>query len=156
MTTAMKNDKADRKSAMQFIHPDFMEGTGNAMGAGEIKYDGWNFLKGHGRLQLCAAILRHTFAIMRGEDVDANTTAIFGKTVYHWDCIGANINMMIWQREYGTLIEDRPPKSHEEERASTIIDWAVLNKYNTKETLDHGVPIESKTTDTRIKRTDPR
>lgn len=109
MTGAAKNDKKDIKPAMEFVHPDTWLGVGNAMRAGEIKYGDWNFLKGHGRLQLCGAILRHTAAIMRGEDVDADTSALLGKTVYHWDCIGANINMMVWQMEYNTLIEDRPP-----------------------------------------------
>ena len=108
---ANKNDKADSKPALQFVHPDFVLGVGNAMAAGEIKYGGWNFLKGHGKLQLCSAILRHTYAIMKGEDVDDNTTELFGRTVYHWDCIGANINMMIWQREHNSLIEDRPPNT---------------------------------------------
>ena len=109
MSNALKNDKKDRKPAMQFVHPDLMEGIGNAMGAGEIKYGDWNFLKGHGRLQLLSAVLRHTFALMRGEDVDKDTTELFGRNIYHWDCIGANINMLLWQREYGTLTEDRPP-----------------------------------------------
>jgi hypothetical protein len=94
---------------MQFVHPDTYLGIGNAMRAGELKYGGWNFLKGHGKLQLCSAIIRHTAAIMRGEDIDQDTSDFLGKTVYHWDCIGANINMMIWQREYGTLQEDKPP-----------------------------------------------
>ena len=105
---ALKNDKKDMKPAMQFVHPDVILGIGNAMAAGEIKYKSWNFLKGHGRLQLCSAIIRHTCAIMRGEDVDRETSELLGRDVYHWDCIGANVNMLVWQRDYGTLKEDRP------------------------------------------------
>ncbi len=108
MNGATKNDKKDNKSAMEFVSPVLMLGIGDAMGAGKIKYGDWNFLKGHGRLQLCAAILRHTFAIMRGELIDADTTALFGRDIYHWDCIGASCNMMVWQREYGTLVDDKP------------------------------------------------
>jgi len=106
--SAMKNDKSDAKSAMQYVHPDLWLGVGNAMAAGAIKYDDWNFLKGHGKLQLCAAILRHTAEIMKGNDIDEDTTKLLGRTVYHWDCVGSCINMMIWQRERGTLKQDLP------------------------------------------------
>ena len=106
--TASKNDKKDMKPALEFIHPDMVLGTGNAMGAGKIKYGDWNLLKGHGKLQLCAAILRHTYAIMKGEDVDKDTTELLGRTVFHYDCICASVNMMIWQRAMGTQKSDRP------------------------------------------------
>jgi hypothetical protein len=108
MTTANKNDKRDKKPAMQFVHPRLALGCGNAMGAGEIKYGGWNFLLGHGRMQLLAAIERHTAAMKTGELIDADTTALWGATVYHSDCISACLNMMYWQEEFGTIIEDRP------------------------------------------------
>lgn len=108
MTTANKHDKRDKKPAMQFVHPRLSLGCGNAMGAGEIKYGGWNFLLGHGRMQLLAAIERHTACMKLGELIDADTTALWGATVYHSDCIAACLNMMYWQEEYGTLIEDRP------------------------------------------------
>ena len=124
--SASKNDKKDNKPAMQFVHPDLGLGVGNAMRAGEMKYGDWNFLKGHGKLQLCGAILRHTYAIMKGEDIDTDTTNLLGRTVYHWDCIGSNINMMIWQREYGTLTEDRPVNENkintEYNKSPTYID----------------------------------
>ena len=108
MTTANKNDKRDKKPAMQFVHPRLALGCGNAMGAGEIKYGGWNFLLGHGRMQLLAAIERHTAAMKTGELIDADTTKLWGSTVYHSDCIAACLNMMYWQEEFGTIIEDRP------------------------------------------------
>ena len=128
--SASKNDKRDNKPAMHFVHPDLGLGVGNAMRAGEMKYGDWNFLKGHGKLQLCSAILRHTYAIMKGEDIDADTTALLGKTVYHWDCVGANINMMIWQREYGTLKDDKPsPFKMVEEKLNEEEDL-IVEGYN--------------------------
>jgi uncharacterized protein YuzB (UPF0349 family) len=136
--SANKNDKIDNKPALEFVHPDFVLGVGNAMTAGAMKYDSWNFLKGHGRLQLCSAILRHTYAIMKGELIDAELTERLGRTVYHYDCIGANINMMIWQLEYGTSIEDKPAgkksrikfngktKAELEARAKELIENAYI------------------------------
>jgi hypothetical protein len=105
---ALKNDSADRKSAIEFVHPKLIEGVGNALRAGELKYAAWNFVKGHGRLQLCAAMMRHLLKMMAGEDVDEDCTARLGRTVYHWDCLLACVNMFIYQRELGTLIEDSP------------------------------------------------
>ncbi len=108
MTGAAKNDHKDKKSAIEFVHPDLFLGVGNAMRAGEIKYGDWNFIKGHGRLRLCAAIIRHTLHIMKGDYVDTDTSELLGKTVFHWDCICANVNMMIFQNAYGTLKNDLP------------------------------------------------
>jgi hypothetical protein len=160
--TATKNDKADAKPAMQFVHtwiwdtirlveydptPDFplllmdaisdvkneigtlkdillliarqygrtetMRAVGLAMRAGEIKYGDWNFLGGHGRLQLLAAMERHAMLIFDGEENDPDTTARLNTPVPHYGCIVAGINMTWFQSENGTLKEDGPPTSKE-------------------------------------------
>lgn len=86
-----------------------IRGAGRALLAGEKKYDSWNFIKGHGRLQLCAAAIRHLLYIMEEEFVDEDTTALLdGDVVYHWDCVVANMNMLIYQYYSGTLINDSP------------------------------------------------
>ena len=104
---AKKNDGRDAKPKLRFLHRELKFGPTRAMMAGEIKYGAWNFLKGHGLLQLLDAMERHIQAIRDGEWTDPDTTEYLGKEVTHLDCIGANLNMIYWQKDNGTLKDDR-------------------------------------------------
>jgi hypothetical protein len=85
-----------------------MKAIGYAMRAGEIKYESWNFLKGHNYLQLMAAMERHGLQVMEGELFDVDTSERIDLSVSHYGCIGAGINMMMYQIEAGTLTLDLP------------------------------------------------
>ncbi len=135
--SASKNDKADVKPALEFVHPELWLGAGRAMRAGETKYGAFNFLKGHGKLQLCASIMRHVSAIMMGQDIDPDTTKYLGSTVTHLDCIAANISMMLFQQEYKTQRNDRP---------TSVVDGEVLFE----DTAPSPMPITSRTPDREL------
>lgn len=119
--------------ARQYGRTETMRAVGLAMRAGEIKYGDWNFLGGHGRLQLLAAMERHAMLIFDGEEDDPDTTARLNTSVPHYGCIVAGINMTWFQSDYGTLREDGPP----------------TNKENV-----YGICIESAETDARVTETD--
>lgn len=97
--TASKNDQ--QKADLSHLTKVFMEEVARAMMVGEKKYARYNYCKGHKVSQLIAAIIRHAVAYNEGEENDP----IDGQS--HLGSIGANVNMLLRQRELGTLIDDR-------------------------------------------------
>lgn len=61
------------KPRLDLIDPDAIEGLARVLGFGAEKYapDGWR--RGMQWSRVIAALLRHTFAIMRGEDIDSES-----------------------------------------------------------------------------------
>lgn len=68
LTGGIKFDQ--EKSMVGLIPPRAAEEEGYVWGMGAKKYGYHNWRKGLTILRICGAILRHTFAIMRGEDID--------------------------------------------------------------------------------------
>lgn len=58
------------KPAMGLIPARALEEEGYVWGFGEKKYGQHNWRQGLSILRICGAIMRHTAAIMRGEDID--------------------------------------------------------------------------------------
>lgn len=58
------------KPRMDLLDPLALEGLAKVLTFGAQKYAAHNWRKGIANTRLLAALLRHTFAIMRGEDID--------------------------------------------------------------------------------------
>lgn len=63
-----KND--GEKPRMDLLDPLALEGLAAVLTFGAKKYAAHNWRKGIANTRLIAAMLRHLFAIMRGEDID--------------------------------------------------------------------------------------
>jgi hypothetical protein len=61
------------KPAMGLIPPLALEAEALVWSFGQGKYDAFNWTKGIKYTRILGAMLRHTTAIMRGEDVDAES-----------------------------------------------------------------------------------
>lgn len=68
LETGTKNDA--EKPRMDLLDPLALEGLAAVLTFGAKKYAAHNWRKGIANTRLIAAMLRHLFAIMRGEDVD--------------------------------------------------------------------------------------
>jgi hypothetical protein len=58
------------KSPLALIPPEAIEEEANVWGMGAKKYGLYNFRKGIVYTRIISALLRHTFAILKGEDID--------------------------------------------------------------------------------------
>lgn len=66
--TGVKHDQ--EKPPMALIPPEAMELEARVWAFGLRKYSAHNWRGGLSTLRVCSAILRHTYAIVRGEDTD--------------------------------------------------------------------------------------
>jgi hypothetical protein len=66
-----KHDQS--KPAVGLIPAEALEAEGYVWGFGARKYGEHNWRNGLSVLRICGAILRHTMAIMRGEDIDSES-----------------------------------------------------------------------------------
>lgn len=90
------------KAPMELLSPIALEGTAQVLGFGARKYsaNGWRKSNLHWT-RILAAILRHTFAVLRGEDIDPESG------LPHVDHLGCEI--MFLQELYRTRkdLDDR-------------------------------------------------
>lgn len=70
-TTGRKDDQ--EKSRVDLLDPEWLEAVGRVMGFGAKKYAEDNWRGGIHYRRLLGAALRHTYAILRGEDNDPET-----------------------------------------------------------------------------------
>jgi hypothetical protein len=70
--SAGKKYDAD-KTCMDLLCPFAIEELAKVLTFGQQKYSAWNWCKGIKTSRLVAAVLRHIFAYMRGEDRDPET-----------------------------------------------------------------------------------
>lgn len=61
------------KPRMDLLDPQALEGLANVLAFGASKYAAHNWRGGISYSRLLGASLRHTFAILRGEDVDSES-----------------------------------------------------------------------------------
>lgn len=102
--TSSQGKKFDQdKPAMGLIPARAAEEEGHVWAHGAAKYgEAHNWRKGLTVLRICGAILRHTFAIMRGEDIDKDS----GR--HHGACIRCDAGMLIeFYYEGRTELDDR-------------------------------------------------
>lgn len=110
--SASKNDIKDGKIGYEFLHPAFLYQVGAVFEAGAIKYDKWNYLKGHKASQLLNACKRHLdLWFYSKEEYDKDCSDIMGMPISHLANAAACLNMALAQIAEGTIKDDRPERS---------------------------------------------
>ncbi len=98
--TGIKHDQD--KPMMGLIPSRAAEEEGLVWGMGAKKYSAHNWRGGLTILRICGAILRHTFAIMRGEDIDTESG------LHHGAHIRADAGMLVEFHYEGRIdLDDR-------------------------------------------------
>lgn len=91
------------KPRVELLVPEAMEEVARVWAFGAEKYDDHNWKKGIGVTSIIGCILRHTFKIMKGEDIDDESQCL------HAAHIICNASMLIYffrRNRYGEL-DDR-------------------------------------------------
>lgn len=104
------------KPRVELLVPEAMEEVANVWAFGAAKYDDHNWKKGIGVSSILGCILRHTFKIMKGEDIDKESGCL------HAAHIICNASMLIYFFKKGKyrLLDDRYKENqNEEENTST-------------------------------------
>ncbi len=101
--TNPKDRLGEKKPPLWLVPPALLIEVAAVMKLGAAKYDAYNWRS----KKVCAtvyisAVLRHTLALLDGEDVDPET----GRS--HWASIGANAGIMLDAAATGNLVDDRP------------------------------------------------
>ncbi len=95
-------NKADvGKTRVDLLDAEFLEGTGRVLAFGATKYAAHNWRGGIAYSRLLGAILRHTLAILRGEDVDTESGE---PHVYHLSC---SVMFLSWMMKHRKDLDDR-------------------------------------------------
>lgn len=89
------------KLRVDLFSPVALEGLAAVLTFGATKYDEHNWRKGMKWSRCIASLLRHTFALMRGEDIDPES----GKP--HVDHIQCNAHFLSEYQKLGTGTDDR-------------------------------------------------
>lgn len=80
---------------------------------GAKKYAPWNWSKGISRVQLCCSLLRHTFALIRGEDRDPESGLMHTDHIL-WNAASLSHNVH-WNLEDGRRAEPVRDYKHDAE-----------------------------------------
>ena len=96
---AIKHDSD--KSRVDLLDAEFLIGVGEVLKFGANKYADHNWRRGFKYSRLIAAALRHTFAIMRGEDNDPESGL---PHVHHLGCC---VMFLAWHLKNKPELDDR-------------------------------------------------
>lgn len=97
----MSGTKYDQdKPRMDLLDADAMEGVAKVLTFGAQKYAAHNWRGGINNSRLLAAMLRHTFAIMRGEYVDPESN------LPHIDHVGCCWMFLSWNMKNKPELDD--------------------------------------------------
>ena len=96
---AVKQDA--HKSRVDLLDAEWLEGVGNVLKFGAQKYADHNWRKGFKWSRLIGAILRHTFAIMRGENTDPESG------LPHVDHLSCSVMFLAWHMKNKPELDDR-------------------------------------------------
>jgi hypothetical protein len=101
----LKNDAGTKydadKPRTDLLDPDALIGIAHVLSFGARKYAAHNWRKGISWSRLLGAILRHTFALMRGEDVDPESG------LPHVDHLGCCWMFLSWHMKNRPDLDDR-------------------------------------------------
>lgn len=95
-----RKDDSD-KSRTDLLDPEFMLGVGDVLRFGAQKYAAHNWRGGISYSRLLGAILRHTFALMRGEDKDPESG------LPHTRHLGCCVMFLDWMMHNKPDLDDR-------------------------------------------------
>ena len=94
--------KADgNKSRVDLIDPEWLEGIGEVLKFGAIKYADHNWRKGFKYSRLIGACLRHLLAIMRREDIDPESG------LPHVNHLSCSVMFLAWHLRHKKELDDR-------------------------------------------------
>lgn len=97
--TGLKLDQG--KSRVDLLDAEFLEDVGRVLGFGVSKYAAHNWRGGISYSRILGAILRHTFAILRGEDSDPESN------LPHSAHLGCNVMFLHWMMKHKPELDDR-------------------------------------------------
>jgi hypothetical protein len=89
------------KPRTDLLDPDFLVGVSDVLGFGAKKYAAHNWRGGISYSRLIGAILRHCFAIMRGEDTDPESG------LPHTGHLGCCVMFLHWMMIHRKDLDDR-------------------------------------------------
>jgi hypothetical protein len=89
------------KPPMALLEPEWLEGVSRVLGFGAKKYAAHNWRKGMAITRLIGASLRHTFAFLKGEDVDPESGE---GHLYHASCC---LMFASWLIQHKPELDDR-------------------------------------------------
>lgn len=89
------------KPRTDLLDAEFMLGVANVLRFGAAKYSAHNWRGGISFSRLLAAILRHTFAILSGEDTDAESG------LPHIHHLGCSVMFLSWMMKHKPDLDDR-------------------------------------------------
>lgn len=89
------------KPRTDLLDPEFLMGVSSVLAFGARKYAANNWRGGIAYSRIIGAILRHTFAIMRGEDADPESG------LPHVDHLGCNVMFLSWHLTHKKELDDR-------------------------------------------------
>lgn len=96
---ALKFDQ--EKTRVDLLDPDFLESVGSVLAFGAKKYAAHNWRNGLSCSRLVGALLRHTLALMRGQDIDNESG------LPHTAHIGCCVMFLHWTLKYKPELDDR-------------------------------------------------
>lgn len=97
--TGLKYDQD--KSRVDLLDPEFLEGVGNVLKYGADKYAAHNWRGGIKFSRILGALLRHTFALLRGEDCDPESG------LPHIHHVGCCAMFLSWHLTHRPDLDDR-------------------------------------------------
>lgn len=89
------------KPRVDLLDPNFLVSVGEVLGFGAKKYAAHNWRGGISYSRLFGAILRHTFAAMRGEDTDPESG------LPHTAHLGCCVMFLHWMMHHRKDLDDR-------------------------------------------------
>lgn len=92
-----------KKAPISLVPAEGIIKTSLAMKHGADKYGAYNWRDNKVQMLIYIdATLRHTLALLEGEDVDPDSG------ISHWAHVSANANIMLDALKHGTVIDNRP------------------------------------------------
>lgn len=98
--TGGRKDDGD-KSRVELLDAEFLEDVGRVLAFGARKYAAHNWRGGLSWSRILGAILRHTLAILRGEDRDSESN------LPHSAHLGCNVMFLHWMMKHKPELDDR-------------------------------------------------
>lgn len=99
MSGGVKHDQ--EKPRTDLLDPEFLLGVARVLSFGARKYSAHNWRGGIAYSRILAAILRHTFAILKGEDIDSETGEL------HTAHLGCEVQFLHWMMINRKDLDDR-------------------------------------------------
>lgn len=95
----LKYDK--NKPSMELIDPEFLEEMAKVLDFGKSKYSAHNWRGGIQWSRTLGAVLRHTLAYLKGEDLDQETG------INHMAHVAVNAMFLVWFAKHRKDFDDR-------------------------------------------------